>query len=87
MSIEERMARLEVMLAENTRDTKAIRYQIEGNGTPGLKTRIDRIEQRAKLVMWGMGITLPLALGAVGTMVYRGITADMSDKITHPGKP
>ncbi len=83
MTIDERLGRLEEKLDENTRETKAIRHVIEGNGTPGMKTRLDRIEQRAKLVFWVLGITLPIALGAAGTMIYRGITADMTDKISH----
>lgn len=42
-----------------------LEYSINGNGTPGLKTRVDRIEQIVKVALW--------ICGTVGTLMATGI--------------
>ena len=49
-------------------DVKVIRSFIEGNGTPGLKVRVDRLEQFYRAAVWVLGVCFVAALGAIASI-------------------
>jgi hypothetical protein len=56
-------------------DTAAILKSINGNGEPGFKTRIDRLEQSHLLqrkIMWAVGSPV---LGFMGILVWKLLTS------------
>lgn len=52
------------------RDVKDLRHTVYGNGTPGVKTRVERIETRIDTgirILWGLLVlAVPSALTIIG---------------------
>jgi hypothetical protein len=69
----ERLTAIETTQDRVVADVSAIRYAIDGNGTPGLKIRIDRIEQREARRERAVWVAVTAAVGAVGMAVVRMI--------------
>ena len=52
-------------------DVSAIRRFVEGdNGNPGLRVRIDRLEQFYRSAVWVLGTLFVAALGVIATKIH-----------------
>lgn len=60
----------EILLAAIARDVREIRAAIHGNGKPGLKLRLDRVERVQKVVVWSAGLLGSGTLLAAGAWVW-----------------
>ena len=70
----ERLARIEERVAEVREDTVELRRGVFGyNGTPGLVTRLDRIEQIETHRRWTIRAIVIALLGVVGSMMAEGL--------------
>ena len=58
----------------DTKSMEAMKHHVYGNGKPGLLTRVDRIEQRAKTVLWFAATGASTASVLLITDLYRAIT-------------
>lgn len=75
-AVEQGQVRIETTLAEFIREQRAansrLRYFIDGNGEPGVKVRIDRLEQSSNRGRWWMrALTLPV----VGILIAKVLEA------------
>jgi hypothetical protein len=67
MKTEVTLAVLGERLDNLAEDVKDIKHTVCGNGKPGLKMEVDRLNQRQKIRDWILGTVLvPLALTVVG---------------------
>jgi hypothetical protein len=46
-----------------------VRATVYGNGTPGLKVRVTRLEERVGNLIWWNRATIVAALGAIGAII------------------
>lgn len=57
------------------KDVGAIKHTLHGdNGTPGLRIRVDRLEQRAKLTFGLAGTALGAVASAAGAWIWHKVT-------------
>lgn len=63
---DDRLVRLETILLAVKEDTDHIRDALFGNGQPGIKVRLDRLEQDANRRRWQVHTVSAAVIGAVG---------------------
>ncbi len=69
--MEERIAVLETQMVEFRTDIGEIKTAVCGNGKPGLKTRVDRLEQRRLIIDWVLKIVIGGILGIVIAQLFQ----------------
>lgn len=60
--IEQRLAGDDVWQSQVSESLRRIMAAVDGNGRPGLKTRVDRLETSARLLRWGLAIVIGAGL-------------------------
>lgn len=58
-------------IVEVCEDVKALRHTIEGNGQPGMKIRLDRLEQNAERAKWLARLALGASISAIITAISK----------------
>lgn len=66
----EKIENIEAQLSDIKRDVRDIRATLIGNGTPGITTRLDRVEQKHKLVSRITWLLVAAAMGVVAQHVW-----------------
>lgn len=71
-SSSDRLVRVETSVDSLNEKVDRVLYALEGNGTPGLKMRVDRLEQREESRAKWIGMAVTASIGGVLLALWTG---------------
>jgi hypothetical protein len=80
-SSSDRLVRVETSVDSLNEKVDRVLYALEGNGTPGLKVRVDRLEQNEESRKWWMGMAITATIGGLLLTLWNGIKVMMLGKV------